>query len=126
MQINQDNALLFILRAMWKKQKEVSGLRLTFAEWLEENELAEKEQSKEKVSVRDNVKLSLSEISNLETYYTKEEISSFYDKLSNYKASRGKRYKSDYGAIQTWVIESVLEAKRKTPLHQHVKHWNEE
>jgi hypothetical protein len=31
------------------------------------------------------------------------------DKLNAYKLSKGKTYKSDYGAINTWVVEAVKE-----------------
>ncbi len=36
-----------------------------------------------------------------------------YDKLSAYKLSKGKQYKSDYGAILTWVVGSLKEEQNK-------------
>jgi hypothetical protein len=36
------------------------------------------------------------------------------EKLSNYKQANGKEYKSDYGAINTWVLSS-LENEKKNP-----------
>jgi hypothetical protein len=37
----------------------------------------------------------------------------FIEKLNHYKASSGKKYKSDYHAMHTWVIEEV---KKKQPI----------
>lgn len=126
MNINQESALIFILKAMWKKQNTLGESNSKFYDWLKENNLVEQDSNKEKVYVRENVALTSVQIDELKKFYTSDEIDNFYDKLSHYKSSKGKRYKSDYGAIQTWVIESVLGAKRRTPINQHVKHWNEE
>jgi hypothetical protein len=121
MNIDYEKSVVFILRAMHRK-----GGVGQFKDWLEYNKLLEEDSNEDKVNVRDNVKLKKSEIENLEKFYKKDELDRIYDRLSHYKMSKGKRYKSDYGAIQMWVIESVLGQKRNTPINGHVSHWNEE
>lgn len=39
--------------------------------------------------------------------YGKEKTTLMIEKLDNYKGSKGKKYKSDYRAILTWVVETV-------------------
>ena len=36
------------------------------------------------------------------------------NKLSNYKLSSGKKYKSDYGAINSWVVKEWLKESKKS------------
>jgi hypothetical protein len=123
MEIDNDKAIRFILKAMMNKQN-YNG---SFAQFLKKNGLLLEDctESQKKISVRSNVKLYQAEIDELKRFYTSDELNSIYDKLSNYKLSNGKKYKSDYGAINTWVIESTLGAKKKTELNKHIKHWNE-
>jgi hypothetical protein len=123
MEIDIEKAVKFILRAMMNKQ----GYKGSFAQYLRDNGLAADEaaESQKKLNVRTNVKLFQSEIDELKRFYTEDELNSIYDKLSNYKLSNGKKYKSDYGAINTWVIESTLGGKKKVELNKHIKHWNE-
>lgn len=75
------------------------------------NETEVETETKEKV--RDNVAIKRSEILKLEKEFSFEEINWMYDKLSAYKLSKGKKYKSDYGAILTWVVNSLKEEKEK-------------
>ena len=63
--------------------------------------------------LRENVFLHRKEIEKLQTQFTDEEINWMYDKLSAYKLSKGKTYKSDYGAINSWVIDRLKEEKLK-------------
>ena len=123
MEINIEKAIRFVLSAMMKKQ----GYKGSFAQYLKDNNLTSDDgvDSQKKLSVRSNVRLLQSEIDELKRFYTDDELNSIYDKLSNYKLSNGKKYKSDYGAINTWVIESALGAKKKTEINKHIKHWNE-
>lgn len=126
--IDQEKAIEFILRKIHSK----SGGDLTFAKWLEQNKLFE-------VNVKDDeekvpafhgsvVLLRPSEIEKLERYYTKEELTACYEKLNAYilNNNRGKRYKEHKAALDAWVIEQVVGFKRRTPINQEVKHWNED
>lgn len=65
----------------------------------------------EKVFVRENVSLLPSEIEKLKEKFSEEEIGWMYDKLSNYKLSKGEVYKSDYGAINSWVKDALNKEK---------------
>jgi hypothetical protein len=78
-----------------------------------ETKKKQKQETETKVSVRNNVALLPAEISNLESEFSKEELDWIYDKLSNYKLAKGKKYKSDYGAINQWVKDALLEKKEK-------------
>jgi hypothetical protein len=40
-----------------------------------------------------------------------EAVKWIYEKLSSYKLANGKTYKSDYGAINTWVVDAWNKAK---------------
>jgi hypothetical protein len=77
----------------------------------------------EKIKVRSNVLLKQSEILKLTEAHLPEEIEWMYDKLSAYKLSKGKKYKSDYGAILTWVVESLKKEnpKQKTSWDERVE-----
>lgn len=66
--------------------------------------LKEKEK---KIAVRDNVNLTEKEIEKLKENYASADLEKAYDKLSFYKLSKGKIYKSDYGALNMWVFESL-------------------
>lgn len=60
-----------------------------------------------KTAYRDNVRLKPEERNALIEKYGEPFVERCFDKLSSYKLSNGKEYKSDYGAINTWVIEQV-------------------
>jgi hypothetical protein len=72
--------------------------------------LKEKEK---KIAVRDNVNLTEKEIEKLKENYASADLDKAYDKLSFYKLSKGKIYKSDYGALNMWVFESLNISKTK-------------
>ena len=57
------------------------------------------------VTVKDNVILNKSEIETLKEKYTDIGYEWMIDKLANYKLASGKEYKSDYGAINSWVVK---------------------
>lgn len=79
----------------------------------EEEEVKDKEAVKVKEGVRSNVFLHRKEIEKLQTQYSDVDIGWMYDKLSAYKLSKGKNYKSDYGAILSWVVDELKEKKEK-------------
>ena len=54
-----------------------------------------------------NVRLSPLEHSSLLSNFGSDWTRSIIEKLSGYKAAKGKNYKSDMAAIRQWVIESV-------------------
>jgi hypothetical protein len=64
-----------------------------------------------KEQVRPNVRLSRSEIDKLRSEFTDAEITRMVDKLSEYKTNSGRRYASDYQAIQRWVIGWIRDQK---------------
>lgn len=72
-----------------------------------------KDNVKVKESLRSNVSLHRTEIETLKRQYSEDELNWMLDKLSAYKLSKGKNYKSDYGAICSWVIDRLKEEKLK-------------
>lgn len=66
----------------------------------------------EGVRVRENVFLKEKQILKLKEKFSDEDCEWMFDKLSAYKLSKGKRYKSDYGAILSWVVDSLSEVKK--------------
>lgn len=60
-----------------------------------------------KISYRENVYLSEKEYHTLQNKYNQKDIEKALDKLSFYKMSKNKKYSSDYGAMNTWVFESI-------------------
>ena len=44
------------------------------------------------------------------------------EKLDNYKGATGKRYKSDYRAILSWVVDS-LQTKKGTGKKENLPEW---
>ena len=66
------------------------------------------------VSVNDNVILKEKEKEKLILKHGQKGFDWMIDKLSNYKLSSGKKYKSDYGAINSWVVKEWLKENKKT------------
>lgn len=71
------------------------------------------EQEKLVFGEHQNVFLTLEEAEKIKLQQGGAEFDAIVDKLSNYKLASGKKYKSDYGAINTWVIESVKTNQNK-------------
>lgn len=73
------------------------------------NESIEKEkggvEGKEKKKVADNVTMTTSELDALVVRFGIHATEWMISKLSNYKISKGKKYKSDYRAILSWVAD---------------------
>lgn len=66
---------------------------------------------KKKIQVREFVYISQSELDKLYSEYLEHEVSWMLDKLNDYKASKGVKYKSDYHAINMWVKDAFRKAK---------------
>jgi len=71
--------------------------------------------SLEKIRVREFVYLFSKELDELETQYSDEDCNWMYDKLNDYKLAKGINYKSDYGAICSWV-KRRLEEEKENPV----------
>ena len=69
-----------------------------------------KEINKESFGEFENVLLSEQELSKLKTRFG-EDANSYIERLSNYIASSGKRYKSHYATILTWAEEDKQSEK---------------
>ena len=63
------------------------------------------------IKIRDNVFLKKEEKEKLISEYGEKDFEWIINKLSNYKLASGKKYKSDYGAINSWVIKELLKFK---------------
>jgi hypothetical protein len=64
-----------------------------------------------------NVTLTTSELDRCYERYGKQQTDRAIEKLSNYKEAKGRRYKSDYAALNQWVwraIEAVPLAEQST------------
>lgn len=76
----------------------------------EEKEL-NKNNNKNKNKIREYVFLSQSELDKLNSEFSEHEVNWMLDKLNDYKASTGKKYKCDYSAINVWVKDAFRKAK---------------
>lgn len=72
------------------------------------NEIKEK-----KIKYSDFVSLSKTEYEKLVEKHGEKATESMIEILNNYKASKGKSYKSDYHAILNWVVSRCLEENKK-------------
>jgi hypothetical protein len=77
---------------------------------------------KNKYGESGNVLLSDKEINTLKTKYSDGEVLAMIDKLSYYKLSSGKNYKSDYGAINQWVAAEIIKGKNKQSFSRETQH----
>lgn len=66
---------------------------------------------KKKIQVREFVFISQSELNKLKDEYSEHELNWMLNKLNDYKASTGKKYKCDYSAINVWVKDAFRKAK---------------
>lgn len=67
--------------------------------------------NKNKNKIREYVFLSQSELDKLYSEFSEHEVNWMLDKLNDYKASTGKKYKCDYSAINVWVKDAFRKAK---------------
>jgi len=89
-----------------KKNSKSNNPSLTQKKPLEEEDEYEEEKEYDNIKIKKVEKLKLIEKYGLDAYQW------FVYKLSNYKLSNGKTYKSDYGAINSWVIKELGKNKK--------------
>jgi hypothetical protein len=83
----------------------------------------DKDKNKDKVLVKDkekyadNVKMTSQEHLKLIGTYGKEQTEKMIEILNNYKNSSGKKYKSDYATILSWVVERYNKDNNGTKKH---------
>ena len=68
---------------------------------------------KEVIKMAEFVSMTQDELDKLVDKYGKDFTDKCIEVLDNYKGSSGKKYKSDYRAILTWVVGKVNENKQK-------------
>ena len=78
-------------------------------------ELKKELKKEEKETVAEAVTLTPSEREKLESQYGAASTAAAISKLSAYKLAKGKRYKSDYGAILQWAMRAVMEKGSTVP-----------
>lgn len=61
----------------------------------------------DKISFAEFVSMTNEEYAKLIETYGEENVKKFIEKLDNYKGATGKKYKSDYRAILSWVVTEV-------------------
>ena len=64
-----------------------------------------------KINIKEFIFLSESELNKLNEDFASHEVEWMLNKLNDYKASTGKKYKSDYAAINMWVKDAFKKAK---------------
>lgn len=64
-----------------------------------------------KINIRPFVNIYQSQLDKLYSEFLEHEVSWMLDKLNDYKASTGKKYKCDYSAINVWVKDAFRKAK---------------
>jgi hypothetical protein len=67
--------------------------------------------NKNKNKIKEFVFISESELNKLNEEFAPHEVEWMLNKLNDYKASTGKKYKSDYAAINMWVKDAFKKAK---------------
>ncbi len=94
----------------------IGGSKPTYLQ--EKEEEKEKGQEKEevqvvnkKINIKEFVSISQSELNKLNEEFASHEVEWLLNKLNDYKASTGKKYKSDYAAINMWVKDAFKKAK---------------
>lgn len=77
-----------------------------------------KPQKEVKHKIRDNVLLTDKEYQEIKSKYSADEIEWMLDKLSNWKHQTGRKYKSDYHALNGWVKDTLSQKKEKENIPQ--------
>lgn len=72
-----------------------------------------------KIHFADYVTMTNAEYEKLVSTYSKEFADQCITVLDNYKGANGRKYKSDYRAILSWVIEKVKQEQAKAPKKQY-------
>ena len=92
-------------------QKQIeSNVIVTLRNDIEKNRI-EKNRKEIYISYSDNVKLTEKEYNSLVVKYGNTNTQKFIEKLENYKGATGKKYKSDYKAILSWVVDAIDKGK---------------
>ena len=128
-QIKQKRSEAGKIGAEIKKQKQAKQANANFAKSKEANQAVN---VNENVNVNDNVNvkdkkihfadyvtMTNAEYEKLVSTYSKEFADQCITVLDNYKGANGRKYKSDYRAILSWVIEKVKQEQAKEPKKQY-------
>lgn len=130
-QIKQKRSEAGKIGAEIKKQKQAKQANVNFAKSKETNQAVN---VNENVNVNDNdnvnvkdkkihfadyVTMTNAEYEKLVSTYSKEFADQCITVLDNYKGANGRKYKSDYRAILSWVIEKVKQEQAKEPKKQY-------
>ena len=82
----------------------------------EDRVIGEEEKKEEKIHFAEFVSMTNAEYEKLVSTYGKKSADQCIQTLDNYKGSSGKKYKSDYRAILSWVVDKLnLNSKSKNP-----------
>ena len=100
--------------AVHKEKEEVLSLSSGVREDNSED-IGEEPRTQKKEQMDEGVTLKPSEHEKLVEAYGLVNTKRSYKKLSAYKLQTGKRYKSDYGAILSWVMREVVQGKGAVP-----------
>lgn len=130
-QIKQKRSEAGKIGAEIKKQKQAKQANVNFAKSKETNQAVN---VNENVNVNDNdnvnvkdkkihfadyVSMTNAEYEKLVSTYGKDVSDQCITVLDNYKGANGRKYKSDYRAILSWVIEKVKQEQAKEPKKQY-------
>lgn len=130
-QIKQKRSEAGKIGAEIKKQKQAKQANVNFAKSKETNQAVN---VNENVNVNDNdnvnvkdkkihfadyVSMTNAEYEKLVSTYGKDVSDQCITVLDNYKGSNGKKYKSDYRAILSWVVDKVKKEKPREPQKQY-------
>lgn len=128
-QIKQKRSEAGKIGAEIKKQKQAKQANANFAKSKEANQAVN---VNENVNVNDNVNvkdkkihfadyvtMTNAEYEKLVSTYSKEFADQCITVLDNYKGANGRKYKSDYRAILSWVIEKVKQEQAKASKKQY-------
>ncbi|SHK45968.1 phage replisome organizer N-terminal domain-containing protein [Tepidibacter formicigenes] len=73
----------------------------------------EKENKKKKIKYAEFVSMTEDEYNKLIEKHGEESTKKMIEILDNYKGSKGKKYKSDYRAILSWVVDKVVSKSKE-------------
>ena len=72
-----------------------------------------------KIHFADYVTMTNAEYEKLVSTYSKEFADQCITVLDNYKGANGRKYKSDYRAILSWVVDKIKKEKPREPQKQY-------
>lgn len=132
-QIKQKRSEAGKIGAEIKKQKQAKQANVNFAKSKETNQAVNVNENvnvnvndndnvngkDKKIHFADYVTMTNAEYEKLVSTYSKEFADQCITVLDNYKGANGRKYKSDYRAILSWVIEKVKQEQAKEPKKQY-------